>query len=89
MGNSFNTNGAPIYFDSRSGAFRSWSLLCTGNATDEMQTTGFLRVSASCLTISSPLISRAEAMSCSRSITRSVHPPVASQPAASYMACQE
>ena len=74
MGNSFSTSGGPF----RSSSF----LLCTGSAANEMQTTGSLRVSVSCLTLSSPLISRAEAMSYSRSIARSVHPPTTFPPAA-------
>lgn len=58
------------------------ALLCTGSAADEMQIIDSLRVSASCLTLSSPLISRAEAMSYSRLIACSVHRPATSPPAA-------
>lgn len=65
------------------------AMLCPGKFADEMQTTDSLRVSVSCLTLFSPLILQAEAMNCSRLIARSVHLPVTSPPAASYMACQE
>ncbi len=61
----------------------------TEYAPDEVQTTASLRVSVSCLTFSSPLISPAGAMSYSRSIARSARSPMVFRPVALYMACLE
>jgi len=62
---------------------------CTGNSPDQIQRTGSPRVSVSCLTISSPLISRAGAMNYNRSIARSAQSPMVFRPVALYMECPE